>query len=57
MPDITMCINSECPLSSKCWRFVAIPNPFRQSYTDFKPYTNEDGELACDHFMEVHEDL
>lgn len=52
-----MCINSECPLSSKCWRFVAIPNPFRQSYTDFKPYTNEDGELACDHFMEVHEDL
>ena len=27
MPDITMCINKECPLRMKCYRFTAVPTP------------------------------
>lgn len=42
MPDISMCNNKECNLSSKCYRFTAIPNPLWQAYCDFKP--NENGE-------------
>lgn len=38
MPDISMCQNKECPLSKKCYRFLAEPNPYRQSYfVDLKP--------------------
>ena len=34
MPDITMCINGDCPLKEKCYRFRAKPS-FRQSYSHF----------------------
>jgi hypothetical protein len=37
MPDISMCANEECTLRETCYRFVATPNPFRQSYSDYKP--------------------
>lgn len=37
MPDITMCVNKDCPLRMKCYRFTAVPTPYWQSYTDFKP--------------------
>lgn len=34
MPDITMCVNSECELKEKCYRFRAVPG-IRQSYSLF----------------------
>lgn len=38
MPDITMCRNKDCPSSLTCYRFVARPSRFRQSYfADMKP--------------------
>lgn len=40
MPDISMCNNKECALSSKCYRFTAIPNPYGQSYCYFNPQEN-----------------
>ena len=35
MPDIAMCKNQECPVRLKCYRFVAIPSEYRQSYMNF----------------------
>ena len=32
MPDITMCKDDECPSRKDCYRFMAEPNPRRQSY-------------------------
>lgn len=38
MPDITMCQNKRCTLRLKCERFLATPNPYRQSYSAFIQY-------------------
>ena len=35
MPDITMCLSKECPLRKECYRSLAKPNIYRQSYADF----------------------
>ena len=37
MPDITMCVASQCPadLRDTCYRFRAKPNDHYQSYSDF----------------------
>ena len=49
MPDITMCLNKECPLQKLCYRAQATPSQ-RQSYSVFKP--KEKGKGAeCDHFQ------
>lgn len=32
MPDITMCTGGDCPLKLNCYRFMAVPNEFWQSY-------------------------
>lgn len=45
MPDISMCLNTNCPLKEKCHRFTAEPSEFRQSYVRFK---FEDGN--CEYF-------
>lgn len=43
MSDITMCVNTACPLNMECYRYRAIANDW-QSICEFKP--NEDG--SCD---------
>jgi hypothetical protein len=52
MPDISMCRNKECPLRSKCYRFLATPS-FWQAYIDAKPITKEDGTVVCEHFYKA----
>lgn len=47
MPDITMCVNKECPLRMKCYRFTAIPIPKRQSFTEYTPINGK-----CDGFWD-----
>lgn len=32
MPDITMCRDQKCPSRVHCYRYRAVPNPYRQSY-------------------------
>jgi hypothetical protein len=51
MPDISMCLNVTCPLNDKCYRFMAIPSEYRQSYAKFSP--KEDG--TCDHFWPLED--
>ena len=54
MPDITMCLNKKCPSKDKCYRFMANPTPFNQSYSDFKPIKSVDYTSdRCDMFMKV----
>lgn len=31
-PDVTLCEGYDCPLKETCYRFLAVPSPFRQSY-------------------------
>lgn len=54
MPDISMCKNEECPLREKCYRFLAEPDPYWQTYADFK-YEIKDGEVHCDYFWDNKE--
>lgn len=49
MPDISMCMNSKCPLKDTCYRFKAEPDPYVQSYGLFKFYVVE-GATKCDYF-------
>lgn len=46
MPDITMCINEDCKVKTRCHRYTAKPTPGRQSYS---LYTWDD--TGCDHFL------
>lgn len=32
MTDISMCLGVDCPIKEKCYRFKAVPNPYRQTY-------------------------
>lgn len=32
MPDISMCEGTGCPLKETCYRFIAEPSEYRQSY-------------------------
>lgn len=50
MPDISMCMNKECPSHNQCFRFRAQPHMYRQAYTDFKV---EDGKDKCDDYVDV----
>ena len=47
MPDISMCMNHECPVHRSCYRYTATPNDYWQAYADFKP--DEDG--VCIYFI------
>ena len=52
MPDITMCDNTQCELKEKCFRFMAKPNEYRQSYYE-DDVRNEDG--SCDKFYPMNQ--
>ena len=49
MPDISMCNNKECLISKSCYRFSCEPNPYGQTYSDFKP--DSDGD--CEFYIEM----
>lgn len=46
MPDITMCLNDECPSRWRCHRYTARPSE-RQSYSKFEP---PHGRKTCNEF-------
>jgi len=45
MADITMCKGTNCPVSTKCRRYMATPNPHRQSYFTEVPFENGKCEM------------
>ena len=50
MPDITMCDGGDCPLKQNCYRYLATPSEFRQSYFVNLPYDKQ--EDTCQHFWD-----
>lgn len=50
MPDISMCMNKECPSHNACFRYRAQPHPYRQAYMDFKP---KQDDKSCDDYIDV----
>jgi hypothetical protein len=34
-PDMAMCRNDKCPKKETCYRYIAKPNPYWQTYMDF----------------------
>lgn len=48
MPDISMCVNKDCPLRMKCYRYTAIPDKYWQSFSTFQP----NAEGTCDSFWD-----
>ena len=48
MPDISLCMNSDCPSKESCYRFIAEPSDL-QSYSNF---TVEEGEEKCKYYWE-----
>lgn len=56
MPDITMCVNKQCPLGDECYRFMAQPKPQNQSFAFFHSYLDEeDIQWKCNHFIPIKE--
>ena len=53
MPDIAMCTNKLCPNSKKCYRFLAEPSHYRQSYGLFEYSLDKDGNVVCDYYWPV----
>ena len=52
MADITMCNDYECPQKERCYRFMANPSTFWQSYFAESPKKMD----GCDYFWEIGED-
>ena len=47
MPDISMCLNNECPLKEKYYRFMADPSDW-QSFSRFDPKNGK-----CENFIKL----
>ena len=50
MPDICMCGSKQCPSFNRCYRAIAIPSPYNQTYSDFDP-------VGCEYFIDVKRDF
>jgi hypothetical protein len=48
MPDISMCSDTDCPSREKCYRFMAQPSEFMQSWGSFGVLRGSDEK--CSYF-------
>ena len=56
MPDITMCKDDMCPSRKNCYRFMAEPNPYRQSYFAVSPLPQQTCTTrneGCEYFSRI----
>lgn len=53
MPDISMCADVKCTLRMNCFRYRAVPNPFRQSYSTFESTGIEGIAAECSHYWDI----
>jgi len=47
-----MCKGIDCPKKHSCWRFMAYPTPYGQSYFVQPPFIN-DGEFSCEYYWPI----
>ena len=52
MPDITMCLASECKIKNSCYRHTAKPDRY-QSYSDYSVFCNKskNGNKSYSYYM------
>lgn len=51
MPDFSICSNSGCEIRRRCYRHMAKPAEYEQSYTTFHPVIDEQGNFVdCNFF-------
>lgn len=50
MPDISLCVNSRCPVRDKCYRYLAKPSGVNQSYCHFQ----HEKDRPCEDFLEIY---
>jgi hypothetical protein len=55
MPDMTLCVRTDCPLASTCLRAKASANPLWQSYAKFEFRVTPNG-VECDSYIPTHEE-
>lgn len=48
MPDISMCVNQDCLVKERCYRYRAIPSEY-QSIAFFSP----DNNGMCDYYWSI----
>lgn len=52
MSDISKCLNLDCPLKDKCWRFTSPTDSLWQVYADFTYEITKDGKVECEYFWD-----
>lgn len=52
MPDIAMCSGDGCPMRETCYRAMATPSKYRQSYFATPPF-NLSGHASADQLVTV----
>lgn len=56
MPDITMCVNADCPIREFCYRYRAKPDDIHQSFAVFE-FTLRGGFITqCAEFWDLREE-
>lgn len=55
MPDITMCVNTKCPVREFCYRYRAKPSEY-QSFSIFVTIERGSGFIQCDGFWDLREE-
>jgi hypothetical protein len=53
MPDISMCAGGNCPKKQDCYRFIAKPSQYMQTYFVHPPYDVK--EQTCEMFWDNSE--
>ena len=48
-----MCKNTHCPLKETCYRFMAKPSDYWQSYSNFAPKITKEGKAVCEYYWDV----
>lgn len=51
MPDITMCYGEGCPQKESCYRYLATPDEYRQSYFTTPPVKED---KTCDYYWKYN---
>lgn len=55
MPDITMCVNTKCPIREFCYRYRAKPSE-HQSFSIFVTIERGSGFIQCYEFWDLREE-
>lgn len=53
MTDIAKCKGDGCTLKELCYRYIAKPSEFRQSYFANPPFEEKEGKQNCEYYWEV----